>query len=94
MFSVLGTTRFLDVNKALDPSRRSGLRVLTAIALLLFVARTGKSAQFPLYVWLPDAMEGPTPVSALIHAAPMVTGRYMVARSEPLFRLAPNAGFG
>ncbi len=64
----------------------------TAIGLLLFVGAAGKSAQFPLYVWLPDAMEGPTPVSALIHAATMVTaGVYMVARSAALYNHAPGA---
>ena len=67
---------------------------LTAICLLMFVGATGKSAQIPLYVWLPDAMEGPTPVSALIHAATMVTaGVYMVARSAVLFDHAPGALF-
>jgi len=66
--------------------------VLTTICLLLFAGAIGKSAQLPLYVWLPDAMEGPTPVSALIHAATMVTaGVYMVARMNPLFSRAPVA---
>ena len=66
--------------------------IITAATLLLFVGACGKSAQLPLYVWLPDAMEGPTPVSALIHAATMVTaGVYMVARSNALFVLAPDS---
>jgi NADH-quinone oxidoreductase subunit L len=70
----------------------SGAPVLTAIALLLFVGAMGKSAQIPLYVWLPDAMEGPTPVSALIHAATMVTaGVYMVVRMNAVYQLSPLA---
>ena len=65
---------------------------MTLICLLLFVGAVGKSAQVPLHVWLPDAMEGPTPISALIHAATMVTaGVFMVARLAPLYNVSPTA---
>jgi len=95
MLATVGSVRFVDVNQALTSGRFhpeiAGFGVLSAMALLLFIGATGKSAQVPLYVWLPDAMEGPTPVSALIHAATMVTaGVYMVARSNALFALAPE----
>src|SRR6267142_615981 len=89
----LGSFRFTDINTlARSGNFAIGDPVLTTAALLLFVGACGKSAQLPLYVWLPDAMEGPTPVSALIHAATMVTaGVYMVARSNAVFVLAPTA---
>jgi len=87
----MGSLRYIDVNAAARSGHfQIGDPIITAATLLLFVGACGKSAQLPLYVWLPDAMEGPTPVSALIHAATMVTaGVYMVARSNALFVLAP-----
>ena len=95
IFKTFGSLNFTSVLPAAakmsaDPAGQIG--TLTAIALLLFVGAAGKSAQLPLYVWLPDAMEGPTPVSALIHAATMVTaGVYMVVRSHAIFVNAPVA---
>jgi NADH-quinone oxidoreductase subunit L len=90
---VLGTINFRAFPDALAAGGFAvGAPAITAMALLLFVGATGKSAQIPLYIWLPDAMEGPTPVSALIHAATMVTaGVYMVTRTNALFQLAPTA---
>jgi NADH-quinone oxidoreductase subunit L len=89
----MGSLRFIDVTAAARSGHfQIGDPIITAATLLLFVGACGKSAQLPLYVWLPDAMEGPTPVSALIHAATMVTaGVYMVARSNALFVLAPKS---
>jgi len=93
ILGTLGTINFHEISPALVAGHFPiGAPAMTAIALLLFVGATGKSAQIPLYIWLPDAMEGPTPVSALIHAATMVTaGVYMVTRLNAIFQLSPIA---
>jgi len=92
IFATFGTLDFREVANAAGPMgvEAAGFGTLSLITLLLFIGAVGKSAQIPLYVWLPDAMEGPTPVSALIHAATMVTaGVYMVGRNAVLFEHAP-----
>jgi NADH-quinone oxidoreductase subunit L len=95
LFRAFGTLDFVQLFAKADPwpaDAMGHLGTLTIACLLLFMGACGKSAQLPLYVWLPDAMEGPTPVSALIHAATMVTaGVYVVARSHILFAHAPTA---
>jgi NADH-quinone oxidoreductase subunit L len=92
LFWTFGTLDYTKLFAAISQAGPANRDILTAIALLLFLGATGKSAQLPLYLWLPDAMEGPTPVSALIHAATMVTaGVYMIARSHVLFEASPLA---
>ncbi|MBE3072733.1 MAG: NADH-quinone oxidoreductase subunit L, partial [Acidobacteria bacterium] len=91
LFTTVGTLDFQGVARAVSTwAPETTFGTLSVVALLLFVGATGKSAQIPLYVWLPDAMEGPTPVSALIHAATMVTaGVYMIGRNAVLYSHAP-----
>ena len=92
MFSALGVLDFQGVFSGAAARLPYGGEIVTAICLFMFLGCVGKSAQIPLYIWLPDAMAGPTPVSALIHAATMVTaGVYLVARTSPLFSMAPVA---
>ncbi|KES12373.1 NADH:ubiquinone oxidoreductase subunit 5 (chain L)/Multisubunit Na+/H+ antiporter, MnhA subunit, partial [Snodgrassella alvi SCGC AB-598-O02] len=95
-----GSLRYADVFQHIDQVKNATIELIpghpwsliTVTCILLFVGAMGKSAQFPLHVWLPDSMEGPTPISALIHAATMVTaGIFMVSRMSPLYELSDTA---
>ena len=92
IFLIFVNFKTLDYTKVFAQVGQLSPEMATAIALCLLVGAVGKSAQLPLYTWLPDAMEGPTPVSALIHAATMVTaGVYMIVRNHAIFDLSPTA---
>ena len=91
LFAQLGTLNIQDMLHAAEMQWSVGSGFAVAASLLLLGGAVGKSAQLPLQTWLPDAMAGPTPISALIHAATMVTaGVYLIARTHPLFEMAPS----
>ncbi len=94
IFLIYWNTGSLQYDKVFEEVQYLDISVVTMIGIFLFIGAMGKSAQFPLHTWLADAMEGPTPVSALIHAATMVTaGVYLVVRSHPIYDLIPDVGY-